>query len=339
MRTVRRTVAFSKNAVNLFFHLLTGCNLKCRHCYINPDQHGTSPLPIETVERWLSAFSDRGSAANVIFLGGEPTLHPDLPRAVRTAKAMGYGSVTVDTNGYLFHRILDRVAPEEVDWFSFSLDGSTPAVNDHIRGKGCFDACTTGIREAVKRGFRASVIFTVSTANLDDLPRMGGLLADLGVSRFFIQVIGLRGEGAKTDMAADAMGQVTRDAWLATVPPAAQAIAKRGIVVSFPKVYLEPEEPFECAGRVADNFFIFPNGRVYRCPLCEDFPIHGFAFREDRLEKRPPISECDLFELDIPEGCVMNRLVQPGNLAYGPDGNPLYRVACCMLKEEIAPAP
>ncbi len=337
MKTARRTVAFSKNAVNLFFHILTGCNLNCRHCYINPEQHGRSPLSIDTIERWLAVFSNRGGEANVIFLGGEPTLHPDLPRAVRRAKEMGYGSITIDTNGYLFNRILDRLSPGDVDFFSFSLDGSTPERNDSLRGGGCFAACTAGIRDAVGKGFPASVIFTVSSANLDDLSNMGPLLVDLGVSRFFIQVIGLRGEPAREKDTGGGPDQVSKEAWLSTVPAAAESIARQGITVSYPKVYLSVGETFECAGLVAENYFIFPNGRVYRCPLCEDFPIHGFEFREDRLVKRDPISECDLFHLNIPEGCVMNRLIQPGNLVYESDGRPAYPVACCMLKQEILP--
>ena len=43
----------------------------------------------------------------------------------------------------------------------------------------------------------------------------------------------------------------------------------------------------------------------------------------------------NLFNLDIPEGCVMNKLIQPDNLTYLPDGTPEYKVACCMLKEEL----
>ncbi|MFZ7125127.1 MAG: radical SAM protein [Desulfobacterales bacterium] len=337
MKTERRTVAFSRSAVNIFFHILTGCNLKCRHCYINPDQHGRSPLSIDTIERWLSAFSPRGRNANVIFLGGEPTLHPELPEAIRTARKMGYRSVTVDTNGYLFNDILDRIAPDEVDFFSFSLDGSTAELNDRLRGQGCYEACTAGIRKAVERGFGVSAIFTVSSANLHDLPAMGPLLSALGVSRFFIQVIGLRGAPGRESEDADSPGQVAREQWLEIVPRAAESIAERGITVSFPKVYLDAGEPFECAGKVAENYFIFPNGRVYRCPLCEDFPVHGFEFREDRLVRRGPINECDLFELEIPEGCVMNRIVQPGNLVYDDQGRTVSRVACCMLKEEILP--
>ncbi len=49
----------------------------------------------------------------------------------------------------------------------------------------------------------------------------------------------------------------------------------------------------------------------------------------------PKINESDLFCLDIPEGCVMNKLVQPGNIAYTETGKPAWKIACCLLKEEI----
>ncbi|MDJ0810999.1 MAG: radical SAM protein [Desulfobacterales bacterium] len=333
----KRTVAFSRSAVNLFFHILTRCNLNCRHCYINPDQHGSQTLPFDTIRCWLEAFQARSRETNLVLLGGEPTLHRDLARIIRMARKLAFASVTVDTNGYLFHDILDRVAPSDVDYFSFSLDGPTPAVNDPLRGKGSFDVCTAGIRKAVSRGFTTSLIYTVSSANIDHLDRMGPLLQDLGIARFFIQVIGLRGQSAIHPEAAgsDAPGQVSRGQWCDIVPPVAARIADLGITVTYPKVFLEPGEAFACAGKVADNYFVFPNGRVYRCPLCEDYPLHSLAFSDEMLRATPKINEADLFELAIPEGCVMNRLVQPGNIEYGPDGRPLYQIACCLLKEEV----
>lgn len=119
------------------------------------------------------------------------------------------------------------------------------------------------------------------------------------------------------------------------MPRAAERIAERGIIVTYPKVFLAPDETFACAGQVADNYFVFPNGRIYRCPLCEDYPLHSMAFNENRLIATPKINETDLFALTIPEGCIMNRLVQPGNIEYAPDGRPLYQIACCLLKEEV----
>ena len=328
---MKKTVSFSKNTANVFFHVLTACNLRCRHCYINPEQHGQDTLPITTIEAWLECFADRNPGANLIFLGGEPTLHPDLPQAIRTAKKLGFGSVTVDTNGYLFHDILEKVTPDDADFFSFSLDGASRKTNDAIRGAGCFDACTSGIRNAKQKGFHTSLIYTVSRLNAHELFQMPKLLKDLGINRFFIQVIGIRGKSAQhTDI------QLSRREWLDIVPKTAEAAAELGITVTYPKVFLDPKEPFECAGRVADNYFVFPNGRVYRCPLCEDFPLHGMRLENNRLIESRKISENELFLLDISEGCVMNRLIQPENLSYSQDRKAEYKIACCMLKEEIS---
>lgn len=334
---MKKTVSFSKDSINVFFHILTSCNLKCRHCYINPEQHGRNTLGLSTIEAWLGAFAEKGAGTNIIFLGGEPTLHPDLSLAIKKAKNLGYGSITVDTNGYLFNDILSKVKPEEVDYFSFSLDGATRHTNNMIRGEGSYDRCIAGIREAISRGFTTSLIYTVSRDNIHELDMMVPLLKDLKIDRFFIQVIGIRGKPAKNGQTKiNRKGlQVSRSEWLSIIPDVAEKVAGLGITVTYPKVFLSLEEPFECAGLVAENYFIFPNGRVYRCPLCEDFPLHSMIFKNNRLVKTEKINESDLFELSIPEGCVMNKIIQPENLSYKSNGTPEYKIACCLLKEEI----
>ena len=344
-----RTVEFQPGTRNLFFHILTKCNLRCMHCYINPEQHGTRTLDADTIRQWLRIFvkgsdflENRGVAAdnvpektNVIFLGGEPTLNPALADGIREARALGYGSVTVDTNGYLFHDILDKVTPEDVDYISFSLDGSSAERNDPIRGKGSFEKCTSGIRQAAERGFAVSSIFTASARNIDDLPAMPELLSGLGVMRFFIQIIGIRGNPAKEG----GQGlQLDRERWESVVPGVVQKCAELGIHVTWPSVFVPHDREFACAGLVADNYFVFPNGRVYTCPLCEDYPIHSYSIEAGRLEKTPPINEQQLYGLNIPEGCVMNRILHPGNIRYAQDGTPEDRIACCMLKEELRPS-
>jgi MoaA/NifB/PqqE/SkfB family radical SAM enzyme len=329
---MKKTVAFSKNAANLFFHLLTRCNLSCRHCYINEKQHGKNTLSLETIEAWLKLFALKHQKANVIFLGGEPTLHPNLPEAIKKAKSLGYRSITVDTNGYLFHDILAKVSPDDIDYFSFSLDGVTRKTNDMIRGKGSFDACIRGINRSVLKGFHTSIIYTVSAMNIHELGNIAPLLKDLKIDRFFIQVIGIRGKSAKNRKN---QLQVSPRDWMKIVPAAAQKIARHGITVTYPKVFLSVEEPFDCAGLAADNYFIFPNGRVYRCPLCEDYPFHSMVIKNNVLVNTPRINENDFFMLNIDEGCVMNKLIQPDNLSTTFDGTTKYKIACCMLKEEI----
>ena len=331
---MEKTVAFKKNARNVFFHILTTCNFRCRHCYINPNQHGKQTLPLNVIEKWLLSLCDPAKETNLIFIGGEPTLHPELATMIRKAWQIGYASVTVDTNGTFCKNILDKVAPEEVNYFSVGLDGSNRRINDAIRGDGSFEKTMGGIKKALKKGFNLSLIYTVNSDNISDLKNMPPFLKAIGVWRFFIQVVGIRGRSAQ----AGGKGlQVSRKQWANVVPRVARSAAKMGIHVTYPKVFLTRSETFACAGMVADNRFVFPNGRVYQCPLCEDFPLHSFAFEKDTLMDRPPINERQLFQLSIPEGCVMNKLIQPGNLGYDGRGRPRYKIACCLLKEEVLP--
>lgn len=327
-----RTVGFKPGERNVFFHILTACNLSCRHCYINKKQHGTEQLTREQLEQWMTLFADPGKRSNMIFLGGEPTMHPDLPFAIQKAKELGY-FVTVDSNGYLFHDLLAKTSPKLLDFLSFSLDGPDAKINDAIRGEGVFAVCVANIKRAVSSGFNVSVIYTVSRKNLDALSRMVPLLQELKVKKFFIQVIGLRGKSAQAD--GEEASQVSRQQWLDTVPEIARLAAEKGIQVTYPKVFLSPEEKFECAGTVAENFFIFPNGRVYQCPLCEDHPINAYTIENNRLVKNAGLHEGSFFQLNIAEGCVMNKLLQPDTIEYDEKGVPLYRISCCLLKQEI----
>jgi MoaA/NifB/PqqE/SkfB family radical SAM enzyme len=332
MKNIARTVGFKPGERNIFFHILTACNLSCRHCYINKKQHGTEQLSKEQIVKWMTLFADADKKSNMIFLGGEPTLHPDLPFAIEKAKELGY-FVTVDSNGYLFHELLHKTTPGLLDFLSFSLDGPDSQTNDPIRGEGVFDICTANIARAVSAGFHVSVIYTVSRKNLHALHRMVPLLEKLQVKKFFIQVLGLRGKSARAD--SEEVSRVSREQWLDTVPEVARLAAEKGIHVTYPKVFLLAEEKFECAGLVAENYFIFPNGRVYQCPLCEDHPINAYMIENNRLVKNEGLDEDSFFKLNIAEGCVMNKLLQPDTIEYDDKGVPLYRISCCLLKQEI----
>lgn len=329
---IPHTIRFKPGERNVFLHILTACNLSCKHCYINKEQHGSVQLTQQQIADWLKIFVDPQKTTNLILLGGEPTLHPDLASSIILAKELGY-RVTVDSNGYLFHDLLNNVSPAQLDYLSFSLDGPNAKINDPIRGAGVFEVCTSNLRRAVGLGFTTSVIYTVSQKNIYHLYKMGDLLTSMGVKTFFIQVLGLRGKSAVSG--SEETSQVSRKEWLDIVPAVAEEIARRGIHVIYPKVFLDAEEKFECAGNVAENYFVFPNGRVYQCPLCEDYPIHSYEIVDNRLVKAEGLREDAFFQLNIAEGCVMNKLLQPDTIEYDEHGTPLYRISCCLLKQEI----
>ncbi len=69
---------------------ITGkCSLRCAHCYAESSPHGDHS--VMTTSDWERVIDDARTAGvtTVQFIGGEPTMHPDLPWLVRYALAAG----------------------------------------------------------------------------------------------------------------------------------------------------------------------------------------------------------------------------------------------------------
>lgn len=76
--------------------LTTLCNLGCPRCFYRPaiePRHLDTQLALELIEEWASE-----GVRSLALGGGEPTLHPDLPRIVEWAKGQGL-RVSLTTNG------------------------------------------------------------------------------------------------------------------------------------------------------------------------------------------------------------------------------------------------
>jgi len=144
----------------IWIELTFECQLACVHCYAGSGPgrgHGTMTAAAwEDVIRQAAALGTR----QVVVIGGEPTLHPDLARLVRTALALGL-AVEVYSN-------LVRVTPGM--WELFSAPGVSLATSWYTTDRAEHAAITGGrdtwrqtranIAEAVQRGIplRAGVI-------------------------------------------------------------------------------------------------------------------------------------------------------------------------------------
>lgn len=92
-------------------HVVHSCNLACESCshYSNLGHKGI--LPLETANDWLSGWSNRLEPEHFNLLGGEPSLHPQLPDFVRLARIHWPNSrLRLVSNGFFLHRHLDLPA-------------------------------------------------------------------------------------------------------------------------------------------------------------------------------------------------------------------------------------
>jgi MoaA/NifB/PqqE/SkfB family radical SAM enzyme len=119
------------------------CNLHCSYCLRDEDALYHNPanfLPVELFARIIHDARDTMCIEQVMFTGGEPTLHPDFGELLGAVATAGLKCSFV-TNGWHFERVwpLLREHREAVTHVSFSLDGATREVHDRWRGEGSFD--------------------------------------------------------------------------------------------------------------------------------------------------------------------------------------------------------
>lgn len=165
---------------------LQGCGWRCRYCH-NPGLLGFARRPGTPSWDEVLAFllTRRGLLDAVVFSGGEPTLQPGLPDALRAVRNIGF-RVGLHTGGPLPDH-LARLLPL-VDWVGF--DFKAPFENyAAIVGRPAGDSAATSLRLLVASGVPHEIRTTWHPALLsdDDLGRMAHSLRALGVRRWTLQ--------------------------------------------------------------------------------------------------------------------------------------------------------
>ena len=172
------------------------CNLACEHCLVSsgPDRRqGLESTPIvDAVDQAVALGAER-----IFFTGGEPLARSDILQLVEHVVLNRARELVVLTNGTLFNGerlarlselarhtgsvMNDSGSPTPRLRVQVSLDGSTPEVNDPIRGTGSFARIVAGIRAAVESDLHPTLTATILRHNLADLDGIVRLAASLGV--------------------------------------------------------------------------------------------------------------------------------------------------------------
>ncbi len=115
------------------------CNLLCKGC--NAFQ-GNELFPSDRIEDFIDEMK-YNKVKIVSVTGGEPTLHPDLPRIMKTLKEKGFYThiATNGTNKYMLQKIVPYL-----DAATVSLDSHVPELHNEYRGRKIFDIVLESMR-------------------------------------------------------------------------------------------------------------------------------------------------------------------------------------------------
>lgn len=155
---------------------ITGrCQLSCTHCYADSGPSGTHGTM--TAADWRRVIDQAAAlgVGTVQFIGGEPTLHPELPALVEYALAAGVGVEVYSNLVHVTPRLWETFAAPGVR-LACSYYSDQPEQHAAITGTAVSHARTrANIAEAVRR----SIPLRVGVVDLDDAQRTEQAIAEL----------------------------------------------------------------------------------------------------------------------------------------------------------------
>jgi radical SAM protein len=188
---------YTQTPLNIYWEMTQACGLACRHCRASamPQPH-PQELTTEESMAFLGQIPQFGMPApQLILTGGDPLLRRDLFPIIDEAVRLGIGvSITPAATPALTRDTLRRLKDHGVEGVGLSLDGSTAARHDSIRGiPGTFDRTMEALLRTCDLGLPVQVNTLVSAETACDLPAIFSLLQGFPLARwslFFLISVG-----------------------------------------------------------------------------------------------------------------------------------------------------
>ncbi|MBI4594948.1 MAG: SynChlorMet cassette radical SAM/SPASM protein ScmF [Candidatus Tectomicrobia bacterium] len=193
----------------LYFYLTDTCNLRCRHCWIEP-RYLSKDQSISAIDKELFiSILDQAEplgTKGVKLTGGEPLLHPQINELLDIVRQR-HLHLSVETNGILCTpELAEKIAACEHSFAAVSLDAADFETHYWIRGKeGSFAAAITGIKNLVAAGLNPQIIMTVMRRNKDQMQAVVRLAESVGAGSIKFNVLQPTARGKRMHTAGETL--------------------------------------------------------------------------------------------------------------------------------------
>jgi pyrroloquinoline quinone biosynthesis protein E len=169
--------------LGLLAELTYRCPLGCPYCS-NPTtlRHNGSELTIEEWERVIREAAELG-VLHVHFSGGEPLLHPGLPKLVAAARAAGLYTNLLTSGIPLSRATAEALRSAGLDHVQLSLQSDEPLLADTIAGRRSHEAKLLAARLIRELGWPLTLNVVLHRENIHRLPALIALAEALDADR------------------------------------------------------------------------------------------------------------------------------------------------------------
>jgi len=194
----------------VYWEMTQACGLACRHCRAEAisTPHSQELTPVESLGL-LQQIASFDTKPHLILTGGDPMQRKDLYEIIDQARRLGLTvSVTPAATATLTVEVLEKLKAHGIDSLGLSLDGSTAARHEAVRGvAGCYQWTIDAIRNAAELGFPIQVNTLVSEETADDLPAVYELLKQYKIMRWSLFYLIAVGRGKELQPVSPAHGE------------------------------------------------------------------------------------------------------------------------------------
>jgi MoaA/NifB/PqqE/SkfB family radical SAM enzyme len=153
------------------------CNSRCQSCNFWKIKY-EAQLQTKTWIGILKQIRNMG-ISSIEFVGGEPTLRPDLPELIKNARGLGFDSIMISTNGLLLNdNYINQLVGCGLNSLRLSLDGLRDTYN-YIRGVDGFEKVLQSLSSSAKAGVRTLVFTNLTRQVIDELEAVVDLVNGL----------------------------------------------------------------------------------------------------------------------------------------------------------------
>lgn len=271
----------------VFCYITSKCNAKCIMCYMGEQYDKCGHVPINVIAERLLRYRNRG-AHKVTFLGGEPTIHPQIKEIICITKEIGFEYVRVTTNGMFRPDLLKTPEFSLVNTIAFSVDGYTQELNNALRVNTDLSTILNNMKLARDLGFDVRVNSTVTSLNIDKVEDLIGLVIKNGTRQVNLNIVFLEGSAENKDD----LG-ITQEQWFNTYHQLLELQKKVNIEIKTPIGYFKDGESIDTdklrklKNKIKGRVYCMPDGSEHNCLLfidknkCED--LSGYNCSMEKL--------------------------------------------------------
>jgi radical SAM protein with 4Fe4S-binding SPASM domain len=151
-------------------HFSTRCGAACSFCYFSdPLAQHLQPTPIERIREILVKLA-KEEVSEVLFVGGDPVVHPQFIESLEIAKAEGLTTYVLSNSWSVRPKDKLAYALGLIDFCEATILGSAPTSHDRqTQRPGSFDTLVNNLEEVARFGKAIGVCANATPENLHEI--------------------------------------------------------------------------------------------------------------------------------------------------------------------------